>query len=131
MVKLKPIATRPHEVGKKSTGTSRRHKFIDTVYQNEDVLSSYQISLLRDFAFFMLGYSKITAPQFKALVSDFIRLVPEHKKTQQLEYVIENKSRNLVPHWFRDGTATVTSTDNMRGQHTKSTVDDLDMTESF
>lgn len=94
-------------------------------------LSTYQKQLLIDFTYFMVGHSKIAPPAFKALLADFMGLVPDNQKTRQLEYCVENKTRNLVPSWYREPTSGVTATDNMRGRHKKADESNLDHDESF
>ena len=94
-------------------------------------LSTYQKHLLINFTYFMVGQSKISAPAFKALLTDFMGLVPDNQKTRQLEYCVENKTRNLVPSWFREPTSGVTATDNMKGRHKKADESNLDHDESF
>ena len=88
---------------KRERKTTRKDKILEVVMNLEGKLSEYQLALLKKFAYFMVGKSKVSPKEFQALVNDFINLVPEHKKTTQLEYVNEKQSRNLVPSWFRDG----------------------------
>lgn len=118
---------------KRERKTTRKDKILEVVTNLEGKLTEYQLALLKKFAYFMVGKSKIAPKEFQALVNDFINLVPEHKKTSQLEYVNEKQSRNLVPSWFRDGSnqGFTASIDNMYGKHKKADKTEIDMSQGF
>lgn len=81
---------------------NRAEQFQDIIWKNEH-LNKREKGVLSEYAYWLVGNSRISAWNFGLMVEEFIELVPENERIPTLQNALNHGYRSITPPWFREG----------------------------